>query len=36
MGYFAFHDAEPSAKGYAILMGYGRVIIIYEWEGFTK
>jgi len=32
LGYFAFHDAEPSPKGYAILMGYGRVIINYEWE----
>jgi len=32
LGYFAYHDAEPSAKGYTILMGYGRVIINYEWE----
>lgn len=36
LGYFAFHDAEPSSKGYAILMGYGRVIINYEWERVCK
>jgi len=36
LGYFAFHGAEPSAKGYAILMGYGTVIINYEWERVCK
>jgi len=34
LGYFAFH--EPSAKDYAILMGYDRVIINCEWERVCK